>query len=74
MPTRRALKDQRRKGSVVERVRRVCTVDGQVWVTGEERWDALSIRSALGKGQELKIHVDYAGDTEGVSKRDSSEG
>lgn len=59
---------------VVERVRRVCTVDGQVWVTGEERWDALSIRSALGKGQELKIHVDYAGDTEGVSKRDSSEG
>lgn len=45
----------------------------RVWVTGEERWDALSSRSALGKGQELKIHVDYAGDTEGMSKQDSSE-
>lgn len=40
----------------------------RVWATGKERWDAPSSRNALGKGQELEIHVDYAGDTEGMRK------
>ena len=40
----------------------------RVWVTGEERWDASSGRSASGKGQELEICADCTGDTEGMSE------
>lgn len=31
-------------------------------------WDIPSSVSGLGKGQEMKIHIDYVGDPEGVGK------
>lgn len=71
MPTRRAPEDQKRKGSVGgwRRVRMVSTVDGQRLGSLQRRGrDTLSSGSGLGKGQEMEIHVDYAGDTERVGR------